>query len=74
LPGFASSSFYAARRGCFCSAPCALAAEPAVSFRGKTIRIVVGASAGGGFDAYARLLAAHLGQHLAGAPSVIVQT
>jgi tripartite-type tricarboxylate transporter receptor subunit TctC len=30
----------------------ALAADQAVSFRGKTIRIVVGASAGGGFDAY----------------------
>ena len=49
------------------------AAEPSAPFRGKTIRIVVGASAGGGFDAYARLLAAHLGRHLAGNPSVIVQ-
>ena len=51
----------------------ALAAEPAAPYRGKTIRIVVGASAGGGFDAYARLLAAHLGRHIAGTPSVIVQ-
>lgn len=51
----------------------ALAAEPGVSYRGKTVRIVVGAAAGGGFDAYARLLAAHLGRHLPGTPSVIVQ-
>jgi tripartite-type tricarboxylate transporter receptor subunit TctC len=50
----------------------AFAAEPA-PFRGRTVRIVVGASAGGGFDAYARLLAAHLGRHIAGNPSVIVQ-
>jgi len=49
------------------------AAEPAASFRGKTIRIVVGAAAGGGFDAYARLLAAHLGRTIPGTPSVIVQ-
>jgi tripartite-type tricarboxylate transporter receptor subunit TctC len=51
----------------------ARAAEQALSFRDKTIRVVVGASAGGGFDAYGRLLAAHLGKHIAGTPSVIVQ-
>jgi len=51
----------------------ARAAEPAPSFRGKTIRIVVGAAAGGGYDAYARLLAAHLPQNIPGNPSVIVQ-
>lgn len=51
----------------------ARAAEPALPFRGKTIRIVVGASAGGGYDAYARLLAAHLGRNIPGNPSVIVQ-
>ncbi len=51
----------------------ALAAEPAAPYRGTTIRIVVGASAGGGFDAYARLLAAHLGRHIAGTPSVVLQ-
>ena len=51
----------------------AFAAEPAAPYSGKTIRIVVGASAGGGFDAYARLLAAHLGKQIAGNPRVIVQ-
>ena len=51
----------------------ALSAEPSVSYRGKTVRIVVGAAAGGGFDAYARLLAAHLGRQLPGTPQVIVQ-
>ncbi len=49
------------------------AAEPEASFRGKTVRIIVGASAGGGYDAYARLLAAHLGRNMPGNPSVIVQ-
>jgi tripartite-type tricarboxylate transporter receptor subunit TctC len=46
------------------------AQEP--SFEGKTIRIVVGFSAGGGFDAYARAIARHIGRHLPGKPSVIV--
>jgi len=42
-------------------------------FRGKTIRVIVGASAGGGFDAYSRIIAEHLGTHLPGRPTVIVQ-
>src|SRR5580704_17081823 len=49
---------------------------PAVAqdfYRGKTITIMVGFTAGGGFDLNARLLARHLGRHLAGNPDVIVQ-
>jgi tripartite-type tricarboxylate transporter receptor subunit TctC len=42
-------------------------------YEGKTIRLVVGTSAGGGFDTYARLLARHLGKHIAGNPNVIVE-
>lgn len=42
-------------------------------FKGKTIRIVVGASAGGGFDIYSRVVARHLGKHIPGNPTVIVE-
>jgi len=42
-------------------------------FRGKTINLVVGYSVGGGYDQYARLVARHLGRHIAGNPNVIVQ-
>jgi tripartite-type tricarboxylate transporter receptor subunit TctC len=42
-------------------------------YRGKTVTIVVGYSAGGGYDQYARLVARHLGRHIPGQPSVIVQ-
>jgi tripartite-type tricarboxylate transporter receptor subunit TctC len=42
-------------------------------YRGKTVRIIVGFSAGGGFDAFARTLGRHLGRHLPGAPTVIVE-
>ena len=42
-------------------------------YRGKTITIVVGYAAGGGYDTYARTLARHLGNHIPGNPTVIVQ-
>jgi tripartite-type tricarboxylate transporter receptor subunit TctC len=42
-------------------------------FAGKTVRIVVGLAPGGGFDTYARLLARHLGRHIPGNPTIIVE-
>jgi tripartite-type tricarboxylate transporter receptor subunit TctC len=42
-------------------------------YRGKTVRIVVGYSPGGGFDTFARLVARYLGRHIPGEPTVIVQ-
>jgi tripartite-type tricarboxylate transporter receptor subunit TctC len=42
-------------------------------FKGKTIIVLVGYSAGGGYDQYARLIARHLGRHIAGNPNIIVQ-
>src|SRR5262245_29133371 len=41
-------------------------------YRGKQITITVGTPAGGGYDAYARLIARHFGRHIPGNPSVIV--
>src|SRR4026208_236053 len=42
-------------------------------FAGKTIRVVVGSSAGGGYDLWARLMAQHIGKHIPGNPTVVVQ-
>lgn len=42
-------------------------------YDGKTVRIIVGLAAGGGFDTYARLLGRHLGRHIPGKPAVIVE-
>ncbi|MFM2129894.1 MAG: hypothetical protein RL477_1440 [Pseudomonadota bacterium] len=47
-------------------------AAEAQDFSGKNVRIVVGSSAGGGFDAFGRLAGRNLGQYLPGKPSVIV--
>ncbi|MFN0072510.1 MAG: hypothetical protein ACKVVP_13580, partial [Chloroflexota bacterium] len=41
-------------------------------YRGKTITILVGSTAGGGYDAYSRLLARFWGKHIPGNPNVIV--
>src|SRR5262249_40644485 len=42
-------------------------------YKGKTIRIIVGFSAGGGFDTYARALSRHLSRHIAGNPVMVVE-
>lgn len=42
-------------------------------FTGRVIRIIVGSSAGGGFDVYARTIARHMGKHIPGNPSFIVE-
>src|SRR5262245_57731247 len=50
------------------------AAQDAASFyRGKTVRVVVGFTPGGGYDVYARTLARHYGRHIPGRPTVVVQ-
>jgi len=42
-------------------------------YKGKTVRIVVGFAAGGGFDSYARAIARHMGNQIPGNPGVIVE-
>jgi tripartite-type tricarboxylate transporter receptor subunit TctC len=61
-----------------CAAFLAAALSASVSraenfYQGRQITIVVGFSAGGTYDATARLLARFLGKHLAGNPTVIVR-
>src|SRR5258706_4229541 len=41
-------------------------------YKGKTIRLIVGASAGGGYDTYTRTLARHMGKHIQGNPTLVV--
>jgi len=42
-------------------------------YQGKTVRVTVGFSAGGGFDLWARVVARHLGKNIPGNPTVIVE-
>ncbi len=41
-------------------------------YAGKTVRIVVGFPAGGGFDTYSRIIARHINKHIPGNPAVVV--
>ena len=42
-------------------------------YKGKTVTIIVGLTAGGGYDVYARALARFIAKHIPGRPTVIVQ-
>jgi tripartite-type tricarboxylate transporter receptor subunit TctC len=54
----------------------AVATRPAHAedfYKGKIITLLVGSAEGGGYDQYARLLARHLGKHIAGEPGIVVK-
>jgi len=70
----------AAATATLCAATCLSAtagavAQDAVSafYKGKTITLVVGASAGGGVDLFGRLVARHMPAVIPGSPNMIVQ-
>ncbi len=42
-------------------------------YKGKTIRIIVGVSPGGGYDTYSRFIARHMSKHIPGNPTIIVE-
>jgi tripartite-type tricarboxylate transporter receptor subunit TctC len=54
--------------------PASVQAQSVADFyKGRTVTVIVGYSAGGGYDLYARALSRHMGKHLPGNPSFIVQ-
>ena len=52
---------------------CAAPAAAQDFYAGKQITLIVGAGVGGGYDLQARVVARHLGRHIPGNPTVIVQ-
>jgi tripartite-type tricarboxylate transporter receptor subunit TctC len=48
-------------------------ADVAGFYAGRTVSIVIGYATGGGYDDYARTLGRHIGHHIPGNPTVIVQ-
>ena len=54
--------------------PAFASAQPAADFfKGKTITLLVGSSAGGSYALYARSLAEHMSKHIPGKPTVIAK-
>jgi tripartite-type tricarboxylate transporter receptor subunit TctC len=50
------------------------AAEGVADFyKGRSLSMIVGFSVGGGYDAYARLLARYIGKHIPGEPAIVPQ-
>ena len=49
----------------------AFASDP--FYQGKQIQLIVGTAAGQDYDIWARIIARHLGDHLAGSPKIIVE-
>src|ERR1700758_1880694 len=56
-------------------APASIAKADGVAdfYKGRSISLVIGYSVGGGYDAYARLLAHYIGKHIPGEPSIVPQ-
>jgi tripartite-type tricarboxylate transporter receptor subunit TctC len=55
-------------------APLSTQAQSAADFyKGKTVTMIVGGSAGGGFDTLARAIGRHIGNHIPGSPTIVVQ-
>jgi tripartite-type tricarboxylate transporter receptor subunit TctC len=54
-----------------------LAGPPAhaqtVDFKGKQIKLLIGFGPGGGYDQWGRIIAAHIGKHLPGNPTLVPQ-
>jgi tripartite-type tricarboxylate transporter receptor subunit TctC len=48
-----------------------IAQSPAEFYKGKTIDLVIGLSVGGGYDAYARMLARVMGKYIPGNPTIV---
>src|SRR5689334_19123672 len=42
-------------------------------YRGRNVTMIIGYSAAGGYDTYARVVAAHLGNHIPGHPTILPQ-
>ena len=66
------SAFLLAGPGLFLSLPFGFAQE-ADFWRGKTLTIIAPQAPGGGYDAYSRLVARHIGKHIRGQPNAVVQ-
>ena len=66
-------SLFAVTALTFAVAAPATAQDVAQFYQGKNVRLIVGVAVGSGYDINARALAHHLGKHIPGNPTIIVQ-
>src|SRR4051812_10970843 len=53
--------------------PASAADATANFYKGRTVQVLIGFSAGGGYDIYARTLARYMGKHIPGNPTMVPQ-
>jgi len=58
---------------CPCGARIGYTASYDDFYKSKTIRLIVAFSPGGGYDAYSRTIGRHLGKHIPGNPTIVVE-
>jgi tripartite-type tricarboxylate transporter receptor subunit TctC len=58
---------------CLCCLFASRALAQETFYKGKTVRLIVAFSPGGGFDTYSRAIGRHLGKHIPGSPTVVVE-
>jgi tripartite-type tricarboxylate transporter receptor subunit TctC len=75
LPRFRGGGWRCALVILVCVTPTPAFAQDSVAqfFGGKEINLVIGSSPGGGYDAYARLIARHMGGYIPGNPTIVPQ-
>jgi len=56
-----------------CAARFGFTASDDSFYKGKTIRLIVAFSAGGGYDAYSRTIGRHLSKYIPGNPAIVVE-
>jgi tripartite-type tricarboxylate transporter receptor subunit TctC len=69
----ASSAILAVTFAAFLAPSAAPAQNRSDLFKGKTIELYIGYSAGGGYDIYARTLARHMGRFIPGNPAILTK-
>jgi tripartite-type tricarboxylate transporter receptor subunit TctC len=71
---FAAPLFLIAAIACLSPLATSAHAQSAAEFyRGKSVEILVGGAAGGGYDVAARTIALHMGRHIPGNPTMVVR-
>lgn len=55
------------------AASSAAAQSPAEFYKGKAVRMIIGAAVGGGYDLPGRVMQVHMGRHIPGNPTIVVE-
>jgi tripartite-type tricarboxylate transporter receptor subunit TctC len=68
---FRTAALMSALTVCMTAGSAAFAQSVEDFYKGRKVDIVIGFTVGGGYDAYARLLGRHMGEHIPGKPAMV---